>query len=536
MVYNRTFVIDSENLQSVVSRLYGYMVTDDGEIYVDEIPEKISDTGMFILVQKTDGVLIIKQDFLASFGLYLYRKGKRFCISNSFFRLAEHRKGKITPHKAAIRELASCPDVPMWEDETPVREIRRLKSQESIQVDLHAGTLTVLRKEYNYYKRKLDCEEAFRDLDDWYYKWVRVFRNLVKEHCPVRADLSGGLDTRLILSMLRNSNVDINSGIEYQTHDFINLEKDKEDRQIAREIASELNLVLNKEVIPQSMSDAVYTAADAYGNCRFSTFGRSLMCKYVARLYDRPVFCLKGLGSTTKGGYWKKPEKAVVRYVQSYLDMYSPQGILSDLRIRWKRRALKKSFRRRSEQILEGYEHTDPHRSTLLYKKLKMENMDAGKAMDWMAAGQIVISPFIDPALAQFDYDPGDRDILFLNTLILDRYDPELLRFPIEGRAFKEETLSRVRELNQRFPLTRPDFEAVIGSPSGIGVVSLEKDDIPEFLGSLCRNPDFNRALCRFIPSDYVQKVLGQTDFDKMNLRLQTLNGFLAIYELLKLF
>ena len=535
MIHDRTFIIDSNDLGSVTSRLYGYMVTDDGNIYIDEIPDTVSDTGMFILIQKTDSTLSIKQDFLSSFGLFLYRKGHRFCISNSLFRLAEYTKGQITPNKAAARELAACPDVPMSTGETLVREIRRLKSNESIQIDLSSGKLTVLRREYTYYRQQLDSVEAFRKLDSWYYKWTRVFRNLMQGHFPVQADLSGGLDTRLILSMLRNGNIDISAGIEYHTHPFVNLEKDKEDHRIALEIASDLDLELNKPLIPRSESASGYSAADVYDDCKYTSFGRSVMSKYTTSLYESPMFTLKGLGSTTKGGFWKRVDSAVEGYASSYLDAFPARGVLAGLRNRLKRYMLRFHFRRKVTLILEGYSHTEAHCATLLYKKLKMENRDAGKAMDWMAADQFIISPFIDPVLSGFDYDPGDRDILYLNALILDRYDPELLRFPVEGRAFRQETLTRVHELNQQFPLTKPDFTAIGGTPSEIKVTPVKRSDLSQFFTSLCNNEEFTKKLSRFIRPEYVEKVLRETDFEKMSFRKQSLNGLLAVFELLNI-
>ena len=54
LVKNRTFIIDSEHLQEIKDCLYGYMVTDDGNIYIDEIPDNISDAGLFCLVKRND--------------------------------------------------------------------------------------------------------------------------------------------------------------------------------------------------------------------------------------------------------------------------------------------------------------------------------------------------------------------------------------------------------------------------------------------------------------------------------------------------
>ena len=57
---DRTFIIDSNDLSAVKSALYGYMVTDDGRLFIDEIPDEISDTGSFVLVTCEDGRITVR--------------------------------------------------------------------------------------------------------------------------------------------------------------------------------------------------------------------------------------------------------------------------------------------------------------------------------------------------------------------------------------------------------------------------------------------------------------------------------------------
>ena len=60
------------------------------------------------------------------------------------------------------------------------------------------------------------------------------------------------------------------------------------------------------------------------------------MSKYTTSLYESPMFTLKGLGSTTKGGFWKRVDSAVEGYANSYLDAFPARGALAGLRNRLK--------------------------------------------------------------------------------------------------------------------------------------------------------------------------------------------------------
>ena len=73
-------IISAEDLEAVESRLYGFMVADDGELVRDRVPERASEVGCYVLVERDAGSITVRQDFYGSFGLYLWRSsdGSRF--------------------------------------------------------------------------------------------------------------------------------------------------------------------------------------------------------------------------------------------------------------------------------------------------------------------------------------------------------------------------------------------------------------------------------------------------------------------------
>ncbi len=255
---NRTFLIDNENFSSFEERLYGYTVSDTGDILVDELPERPGDTGLFVMVTKEDGDLVIRQDFCGW--------------------LVESLEGNYHLDQEAIRAFISSEEVPLLYSRTMVKEIRKLDSADVVRINLRTGDLRIEKKEYSYYKRRLSTKEDFEALDSWYFKWVHIIRRLAEKGVPLIEDLSGGMDTRLILSMMFNASIDINTCLRLQTHTKGNLKKDWEDLRIAKIIAGTYGLNLNsdhalKEV--ESDFEKPLTADLAYSSCLHTSFGSS---------------------------------------------------------------------------------------------------------------------------------------------------------------------------------------------------------------------------------------------------------------------
>ena len=93
------FIIDSNNINSISSTIYGYAITDYGiydnsNILLSKC-DNIKGRGTYIYIKKKDNYILIKQDFNGSFGLHIYRKNNYFAISNSFFMLFDYLKDRV---------------------------------------------------------------------------------------------------------------------------------------------------------------------------------------------------------------------------------------------------------------------------------------------------------------------------------------------------------------------------------------------------------------------------------------------------------
>ena len=533
-MYDRTFIIDSNNLNKVKNRLYGYMITDDGDIYIDKIPKKNTNTGLYTLIEKSNNIITISQDFCASFGLYLYKKENYFMISNSFIKLIENIKDKLTINKLVFDSILYVDDAYILNHDTLVKEIYKLSSDEFITIDIDTKVLNIKRKEFIYYKRLFDSKNSFDLLDKWYYKWVKVFRNMVKNNYPITTDLSGGLDTRVILSMLRNANIDINSSIKVQSHTKINLDKDREDIKISEEIASDLGIELNSDKSLKMINIDNLPVEDVYSSSKYTSFGSSNLTKYSKNLYENTLFSIKGIGSTTKGGFWHRI-RVPIRYYTKRYGCYKIDGsILYKLSIKLKKEIIKLYYKKVVSELLSAYKHEESHKATLLYKKMMIENRDSLKALDWMNGNNIIISPFFDPIITEFDYNPNNDDILYLNTLILDRYDYNLLKYDVEGRTFNINTLENVHILNNKYPVKKKNYSKVSKKQNIVNRKTLNNEELGSYLEKIYKSKDFKDKVCKYIDEDIYNYIIDNTDKYKINMKAQPINTLLTLYEILK--
>ena len=89
------FVIDSDNLDCITTKLYGYGL-DKGDLVLESKKnyDGLSGIGAYVLVDVEDEFISLHQDYLGSFGIYVYANDDYFAVSNSFLKLVEHLRDK----------------------------------------------------------------------------------------------------------------------------------------------------------------------------------------------------------------------------------------------------------------------------------------------------------------------------------------------------------------------------------------------------------------------------------------------------------
>ncbi len=205
------FLIASDRLEEVETRLYGFAVEDSG-IYDSEnfsawTEDRFCGAGTYVYVKRTPEGITIRQDCSGNMGLLLCRSGDGFVIGNSFFRMADYLKDKapLTPDMDFMKQLLTTDSFSLSARHTAIREIRIVPPRTS----LHISVQGELRLEEDPVLRgvPLDSEEGMRRLDHWVGKWTRILRGLA-EQGGVWTDAAGDPDGRLISMLLRAAGAD----------------------------------------------------------------------------------------------------------------------------------------------------------------------------------------------------------------------------------------------------------------------------------------------------------------------------------------
>ena len=128
-------------------------------------------------------------------------------MSNSFLLLEEYLSGKYNlsfnkdfADNFIISELCS-PSI----HETLIKEIIKLVPNAFIIININLKKLTINYKNQEDNTVPLESEEGLKLIDNWVNKWAYIFRSLKKKTDNISCDLSGGFDTRIVLSIMLNS-------------------------------------------------------------------------------------------------------------------------------------------------------------------------------------------------------------------------------------------------------------------------------------------------------------------------------------------
>ena len=171
--------------------------------------------------------------------------GGDFALSNSFYMLVEHLKENytLTLNKDYCNHILCDSLVSLSCQETPVREIELIDKDTNIII--YNNTINYQQRDYKENSIKLDSEEGIKVLDQWFYRWTTLFRNLKLHTNMISVDLSGGFDSRMTFMLMAESGMDLN---EIRVNSINNeLKTHKEDYRIASEIALHYGILISRK-------------------------------------------------------------------------------------------------------------------------------------------------------------------------------------------------------------------------------------------------------------------------------------------------
>ena len=226
------------------NKLYGYAIVEN-EVRVEEVSDNLCGLGAYVQVYGDSEKITINQDFMGSYGIYLYEDEEFFAISNSFMMLEEYLRDnhhKMTLNRDYVNYYLGSNSSSHLPWETMVNEIRVLPR--NFEIILNKADNTIQLNEIDYKERtvSIKSEEGLEILDNWFYRWIEIFRNVRVRTNNLIADLTGGFDSRITLGICLAANMDL----EHIKINSSTAERHKEDFQVASQIVDKFNLELNR--------------------------------------------------------------------------------------------------------------------------------------------------------------------------------------------------------------------------------------------------------------------------------------------------
>lgn len=460
------FLIDSDNLDTIKTRLYGYSIQATGIYKDDNLTEdavkNFDGRGCYVYVEVRDGKITITQDLNGCWGIYLFRCGEYFALSNSFFRLVDHIKFRypLTVNRDYCHYLLVNNLCSHAYSETAINEIRLVERNAVLQIDTAKKTLDIELLDYREHTVLVDSAEGVETLDRWFDFWCKVFRG-VAQYTNLRFDLSGGFDTRIALIALLNSGVDLKKVLFNSKND--KLHTHAEDYAIATQIAEYYGFNLNDK---HPVVNLNYSPADVF-NMEFYALQTFQKAPYISsRKGLDKTYSVTGFGGETIRSYWLKHGKTFMNGQLRSTAKYSPT--LSAELSRSVKNILESAF----HDIGNKYGIKNPESLWLaqyLYQETRSRSHAGKISLDSYFKNRFSLSPCFDPELRTLKLDtPQCPDSNLLMAMLFIRYEADLLKFPFQGkRSIAPETIAFAQKINERLP-RRPITDKVDGGGSSI--------------------------------------------------------------------
>ena len=480
------FLIDSDNLSEVKTRFYGYSIQSIGIYEDDNLTQKavqgLDGRGCYVYVESANGEITIKQDLNGSYGIYLFRQGDYFALSNSFFRLVDHVKFRqpLTVNLDICNYLFVETLYVNTCSETAINEIQILDRCAICHIDIAKKYLEI--EFYNYQEHTIatNSKESIQTLDNWMDLWRGVFQGLSKSTKFISVDLTGGFDSRVAFIPLLNSGVDLNQ-IRINTTLPNHLYTHDEDYAIATKIADYYGCKLNQPspnnpVVNYSLSDIFNL--NLYCKQLFTSLPTFSQGKKINKTFGSNGF--GGEGLKTVWSYVNTSDQFILARTQYALSQFAISQAISQKLSKSISKVLKTALsdiniRRRPKDdvgLLLQYFSSDVY---LRYHFGKA-------AVSGYFQGGVSLSPILDPLLRKVNYKTEDfSDYNLLMALIYTRYRPELLQFPFNNQKFiHPETLAYAQKINDRFPPYVPNKDNITDQTFDLQPRNLQAEKILE--------------------------------------------------------
>ena len=512
------WLINTKDLSKVKNTFIGYTVTDDGNIILNEIPDKVDGTGAYTFIKVLEDKIEIYQDFLGIQGIYHYKNNDFSVFSNGYDILVDYlikSNLKLTFNRDYATQYIFSNEEAVNINDTLIKEISRLAKNIKVEIDFKGNTeLKIIN--YIINTIKLDTKEAIDILDTWYNKWCKVFRNLAKYHSPFLLDLSGGFDSRMLFGIFLNSNINKNNIIiKRNVPKKISYSKNYDDWEISQEIIDKYDYndrSNNKycQTVKSNKNDL-----SIMKDLTNIVFGNSKICNYDTPTYDKHIFHIVGVyGDRTHLGDFTEVE----RYLDHKKKKYEKDMKKNDLII------LQKMIDINSNIIINQYKEANTELFLGDFSFDYIQRFLGGKMTKNIFNNDINISPFADPLFHKIKiYVDGTKNYFGMASLIFIRYFEDLINFRFqtdaEPRIINEEEKLFAKNMCEKYPFQKINYEEIQDNSNNKIFIkkSYDKVKIREYLKEiLMKGKD---KFIKIFNEDYFE--LAINDLQKENINMQ---------------
>ena len=279
-----------------------------------------------------------------------------------------------------------------------------------------------------------------KKIDEWVDKWGYIFRSLKNQTDNIYFDLSGGFDTRVLLTILLNSGINL-SEIKIRTYQDKGNGHD-EDTIIANNISSKFGFDINKfnldnKSVKWNLKDILF--------CSFyPKLGFHKEFYFQKKFYKRPRFRVTGSGGEELRG---APGMAINDYIKKVS--------LNDIKNSGKKLAgsIEKFLFKNVDLLKKKKSFENDYDISFSLQRISYDTNHFGKAaLEGYMANIYYINPLLDPDLKKIKYNVNGSLPHDLIAYIYNRFAHELMYFPFQGqRILNINSIKKAKTLNSNF-------------------------------------------------------------------------------------
>lgn len=493
---NEFFIIESEKLDQLKTKIYGYTVSDKIQ-FQSNFKGKLSGNGTYINIFDDTEKIILTQDFLGSYGLYLYENENEFIISNSFNKLVKFLKKNhiLSLNENYSKTFISTENI-MSFDETLINEIKLVPKDYKLIIDKAEKKVHYEQIDFSEKTVNINTEQGINILDNWHRKWRKIFADLTNETNNIQIKLNDNLHSLSIITLLKNNNalkkISLKNN-DLKLTELTNLEVNPEIREniadIEKSIENTINTGLgrNKKTTLQNYApETTYLITDE------NIYDHKLKNKTFDSIIDENV--------NESGNFTLESGKITEKFIRDNIQKLQKHT---------------KSYDVYSNNFIEE-----------LYKHTILRNTTGKNNVERYLSNTITLNPLLDVELLKLKTDENLNFEDILLVTIIKRYYPELLNLTSN---ISNEVMDFAEKINQKYPY-KQDEQIIQTNRTNILPAVPDYSEYNNLIRKIFFSNSFKHTFLKYYSNDVYEHIT-RNYFDKNRFSLENLTASVDVIK-----